>query len=81
MSFVDEPPDQRVNVERSKQALSSGADTIAVACPFCTTMLEDGVGALQSDRKVVVKDVAELLWDSVENSNSAKADVGDQDKS
>jgi hypothetical protein len=44
-------------------------------------MLEDGVGALQSDRKVVVKDVAELLWDSVENSNSAKADVGDQDKS
>lgn len=81
MSFIDEPAGQRVNMERSKQALSTGADTIAVACPFCTTMLEDGVGALQPDRKVEVKDVAELLWESVAKSNTNHSDDQIQDNS
>ena len=45
LSFVEEPSDQRVNVERAKQALQTGAHTVAVGCPFCTTMLEDGVGS------------------------------------
>jgi Fe-S oxidoreductase/nitrate reductase gamma subunit len=65
MSFADEPPDQRVNRERARQALDTGADVVAVACPFCMTMLEDGIGALAGDRDVNVKDVAELLRDAV----------------
>jgi len=52
-----------------------------VACPFCTTMLEDGVGALQPDRKVEVKDVAELLWESVAKSNTNHSDDQIQDNS
>ena len=47
MSFIDEPPDKRVNQERARQALATGADVVAVGCPFCMTMLEDGINATQ----------------------------------
>jgi Fe-S oxidoreductase len=65
MSFIDEPPNQRVNQERARQALETGADVVAVGCPFCMTMLEDGINARKQDRDVRVLDVAELLWESV----------------
>ncbi|MGE4001482.1 MAG: heterodisulfide reductase-related iron-sulfur binding cluster [Planctomycetaceae bacterium] len=65
MSFIDEAPDQRVNQERARQALATDADTIAVGCPFCTTMLEDGMNAVKGDRQVAVKDVAEVMWEAV----------------
>jgi Fe-S oxidoreductase len=65
MSFVEEPKDKRVNQERARQALETGADIVAVGCPFCMTMLEDGVNARKGDRDVRVMDVAELLWQSV----------------
>lgn len=64
MSFAEEPPDQRVNRVRARQALATGAGVVAAACPFCTTMLEDGLGAVQGDRQVAVKDVSELLWEA-----------------
>jgi Fe-S oxidoreductase len=65
MSFVEEPKDKRVNQERARQALETGADVVAVGCPFCMTMLEDGVNARKGGRDVRVMDVAELLWQSV----------------
>ena len=76
MSFVDEPANQRVNRERARQVLQTGADVVAVGCPFCMTMLEDGVAAVQSSepsndsisRSVKVVDVAELLWDAVQGN-------------
>jgi Fe-S oxidoreductase len=64
MSFVDEPPDRRVNQERAREALATGADVLAVGCPFCMTMMEDGVGARKGDRDMKVMDVAELLWEA-----------------
>ena len=71
MAFVDEPPDQRVNQERAQEAVDTGADVVAVGCPFCATMLDDGVNARRGDRDVKVKDVAELLWDAVGDSDQA----------
>ena len=67
MSFIDEPKDKRVNQERARQLLETGADIVAVGCPFCMTMLEDGINARKGDRDVKVMDVAELLWQSVRN--------------
>ncbi len=61
MSFVDEPKDKRVNQERATQLLATGADIVAVGCPFCTTMMEDGLNAKKGDRDVQVMDVAEIL--------------------
>lgn len=65
MSFIDEPPDQRVNQERARQALETGAEVVAVGCPFCMTMMEDGINARKGERAVRVLDVAELLWQAV----------------
>ncbi len=64
MSFVEEPPDQRVNQERAREILETGADTVAVGCPFCMTMLEDGINARKGSRDVRVMDVSELLWEA-----------------
>ena len=64
MSFVEEPPDQRVNQERAREILETGADTVAVGCPFCMTMLEDGINARKGSRDVSVMDVSELLWEA-----------------
>jgi Fe-S oxidoreductase len=70
MSFVDEPPNQRVNQERARQVLATGADVVAVGCPFCMTMLEDGINATKGDREVRVMDVAEILWQAEEPAAS-----------
>lgn len=50
-----------VNVERTEEALSTGATTIAVACPFCMTMMSDGVKHKNRENDVLVKDLAELI--------------------
>ncbi len=56
-----EPGKKDVNVERTDEALNTGADTIAVACPFCMTMMRDGVKAREKETSVAVKDIAELI--------------------
>jgi len=73
LSFVEEPSDQRVNVERASQAIDTGAHTVAVGCPFCSTMLEDGLGAVAGGKDVAVRDIAELMWDSIEKTTSSPA--------
>jgi Fe-S oxidoreductase/nitrate reductase gamma subunit len=64
MSFIDEPASQRVNQERAREAIETGADVLAVGCPFCMTMMEDGINARKGERDVRVMDVAELLWEA-----------------
>jgi len=57
--FMEETTGKRINIERTEELLATGADTIAVACPFCMTMMSDGVKAKQSD--VPVLDIAEVV--------------------
>ena len=57
----DEPGDKRINTERTEEALATGADTIAVNCPFCLTMMTDGVTAAERQGDVMVYDLAELI--------------------
>ena len=52
--------DKKINIERSEEALSTGAEQIAVACPFCKTMLKDGVKE-KGREEMDVRDVAELV--------------------
>jgi Fe-S oxidoreductase len=56
-----EPGRKDINVERTEEALSTGASTIAVACPFCMTMMTDGVKNKNREGDVQVKDIAELI--------------------
>lgn len=53
-----------INIERIEEALSTGAKTIAVACPFCMTMMSDGVKTKEREGDVQVKDLAELIAES-----------------
>jgi Fe-S oxidoreductase len=50
-----------VNVERTGEALSLNPDVIAVACPFCMTMLTDGIKHFNKESEVKVMDIAELI--------------------
>lgn len=52
---------KEVNIERTEEALSTGAQTIAVACPFCMTMMSDGVKNKNKEKEVAVKDIAEII--------------------
>jgi len=51
----------RINTERAEEALSTGAQIIAAACPFCNTMLTDGVKSKEKENEVEVLDIAELV--------------------
>jgi heterodisulfide reductase subunit D len=51
----------RVNFERTNEAISTGAEIIASACPYCNTMLTDGVKNSEKENQVKVMDVAELI--------------------
>lgn len=57
--WMDEDPRQRVCSVRAAEALATGAKTVAVSCPFCLTMLTDGVAAQTDSARVL--DVAEIL--------------------
>jgi len=59
----------QINEERAREAAATGADTLAVACPFCTVMLDDGVRQTGSDLRVA--DVSTLLAEALEHSNEA----------
>ena len=56
----------RINIERSHEALDTGAALIASACPYCNTMLTDGVKLAEKEDSVKVLDVAELIEQSME---------------
>jgi len=57
----EEKGDMRVNIFRTEQALETEPDIIASACPFCMTMMSDGVKSKEREADVKVKDLAELI--------------------
>ena len=63
---MEEPRDQRVNHLRVAQALETNPEVVAVSCPFCTTMLSDGLTAKGVDEKVQLKNVVELVGEAAE---------------
>lgn len=52
---------KEINIERTEEALDTGANTIAVACPFCMTMMSDGIKNKEKEGSVKVQDLAELI--------------------
>jgi Fe-S oxidoreductase len=62
----DVPTEERFAVLRVREALEVGVQVIATACPYCTSMLEDAVKVLDLEDEIAIRDVAELLAESVE---------------
>ncbi|OZI07193.1 CoB--CoM heterodisulfide reductase [Siphonobacter sp. BAB-5385] len=59
-----EPGRKDINIERTEEALGTGAKTIAVACPFCMVMMTDGVKNKEKEDQIKVLDLAELISQS-----------------
>ena len=56
-----EKGDKDVNIERTEQALETRPEVIAAACPFCNTMMTDGVKNKEKENEIKVMDIAELI--------------------
>ena len=63
--FLEETVGTRININRTEEALRTGADTIASACPFCMTMMSDGVKSFEKQDEISVKDIAEIVWENI----------------
>ncbi|WP_235738541.1 heterodisulfide reductase-related iron-sulfur binding cluster [Nocardioides alcanivorans] len=78
--WMEETLGERINVNRTKEAVGTGADQIAVGCPFCRVMLADGLTAEQADgnarEEVEVLDVAQMLLASVKGEVATKFKPG-----
>jgi Fe-S oxidoreductase len=77
--WMEERMGKKVNTERTDEALASASDTLAVGCPFCNIMLSDGVMERHAEEQMAVRDVAQLLLQSIEfhpESSAAKARDG-----
>ncbi len=63
--FLEDDEGGRINEERTREALETKADTIASACPFCMTMMTDGVKHFEKTHEVAVKDIAEIILENI----------------
>jgi Fe-S oxidoreductase/nitrate reductase gamma subunit len=70
--WMEEHEGTRINIDRTRQALATGAELVATNCPFCMTMMSDGVAAEDQSGKVQVLDVAEMLLQSVKPAEVAE---------
>lgn len=61
--WMEEDADKRVNVIRAKELAETGADTVAIGCPFCSVMVKDGLDSIGCEMDV--KDLAEILWEKM----------------
>ncbi|MGW4499509.1 (Fe-S)-binding protein [Micromonospora sp. NPDC004336] len=71
--WMEEKIGKRINVDRVEEAMSTGARTVAVGCPFCSTMLNDGVNGKDAGEQVEVVDVASVLLRSVKPEQASGA--------
>ncbi len=60
---------KRINEERTQEMVEIGASIVAAACPFCTTMLTDGIKAKGKENEIEIMDIAELLAKNLNNES------------
>ena len=63
--FMEETEGKRVNIERTEELLATGGTTIGVNCPFCMTMMTDGLKSKDKAEEVQIKDVSEILLENI----------------
>ncbi len=73
--WMEEEPSKRVNINRAKEVAESGANAVAVACPFCNTMLTDGLKHLGKDEDIAVVDLAVVIAASLPAAPAPAQDV------
>ena len=63
--WMEEATGKKVNIERVEEAIETGANEVAVACPFCYIMMDDGMKELGQGENVRVRDVSLILLDNL----------------
>src|SRR5262249_22502461 len=74
--WMEEKIGRRINNTRVEEALATGADALAAACPFCITMFEDGIKGVGAQERFAVEDIAEILARSLEAAHPSSASGG-----
>ena len=67
--WMEEKIGTRINETRAQEAIDTGASTVATSCPFCMTMISDGITSKGKKESIEVKDVSELILDSFEEKS------------
>jgi Fe-S oxidoreductase len=65
-AWMEEKIGKRVNQTRVNEALATGAEVLAAACPFCITMFDDGIKGVEAEEKMKVEDIAEIVAQAIE---------------
>ncbi|MFC2020482.1 heterodisulfide reductase-related iron-sulfur binding cluster [Chloroflexota bacterium] len=63
--WMEEEPDQRVNVKRTEQVIDTKAELVATACPYCLSMFEDGLKTKEVEEQIQAKDLSELVLEAL----------------
>ncbi len=64
--WMEEDIGERINDMRTDQAIAVNAQCVAVACPFCLTMMTDGIKDREKEEQMVARDIAELVWEAMD---------------
>ena len=59
--WMEETIGKRINRERAEEIVATGSSHVAVGCPFCLTMIEDGMKDLEKEEEIRTHDIAELV--------------------
>ena len=65
---MEENPDQRVNERRVQEIIDSDVEIVATACPYCLTMVEDGLKSRETDQSIKTMDLSELIAELLEKN-------------
>jgi Fe-S oxidoreductase len=68
-AWMEEKIGKRVNQTRVNEALETGAEVLAAACPFCITMFDDGIKGVEAEEKMQIEDISEIVAQAIEEKN------------
>jgi len=71
-AWMEETIGKRVNQTRVNEALGTGAEVLAAACPFCITMFDDGIKGVEAEEKMQIEDIAEIVVQAIEARQEIK---------
>src|SRR5213080_223784 len=72
-AWMEETIGERVNQTRVNEALDTGAEVLAAACPFCITMFDDGIKGVEAEEKMQIEDISEIVVQAIEARQEIQA--------
>ena len=66
-AWMEEKVGKRINQTRVNEALATGAEVLAAACPFCITMFDDGIKGVEAEDQMQIEDIAEIVAQAIES--------------